>query len=268
MCVSQPSESRGMNLLTTHTQLFVYQIPLKKELNNVRISEIIEQSGLAGFTVTPDTLTAYWVKGDDNAESSFDSFEKQIIQVNGLVAAKNSKPKQTVERLYVYGEGYGARIGYSQITGDVRPKQSSDTVTPRIIAEYLTGKPVTTFKQKPLTQPQVKEQELLADVFDELPTNDLKNPLVKKAYKALAKALEEQFSVLPIKVELVNSTAEPYRNSTEMRQDVSRNNRFSVFTRPRPKRLARPAVTSVVIRCYKILVSQTSMTNRCSTTTC
>jgi hypothetical protein len=207
----------------------VYQIPLKKELNNVRISEIIEQSGLAGFTVTPDTLTAYWVKGDDNAESSFDSFEKQIIQVNGLVAAKNSKPKQTVERLYVYGEGYGARIGYSQITGDVRPKQSSDTVTPRIIAEYLTGKPVTTFKQKPLTQPQVKEQELLADVFDELPTNDLKNPLVKKAYKALAKALEEQFSVLPIKVELVNSTAEPYRNSTEMRQDVSRNNRFRVY---------------------------------------
>jgi hypothetical protein len=207
----------------------VYQIPLKKELNNVRISEIIEQSGLAGFTVTPDTLTAYWVKGDDNAESSFDSFEKQIIQVNGLVAAKNSKPKQTVERLYVYGEGYGARIGYSQITGDVRPKQSSDTVTPRIIAEYLTGKPVTTFKQKPLTQPQVKEQELFADVFDELPTNDLKNPLVKKAYKALAKALEEQFSVLPIKVELVNSTAEPYRNSTEMRQDVSRNNRFRVY---------------------------------------
>ena len=207
----------------------VYQIPLKKELNNVRISEIIEQSGLAGFTVTPDTLTAYWVKEDDNAESSFDNFEKQVTKVYGLVGAKDSKTRRTTERLYVYGDGYGAQIPYEQITSDVLPKQSSDTVTPKIIAEYLTGESVTTFKQKPLTQSQVKEQEQLADVFDELPLNDLKRPLVKKAYQALAKELKEQFAVLPIKVELINSTSEPYANSAEMREDVSKNNRFRVY---------------------------------------
>ena len=207
----------------------VYEIPIKKELSNVRISEIIEQSGLAGFTVTPDTLTAYWVKPEENNESSFDTFKQQVVQVNELVGARNSRPKQTIERLFVYGEGYGARIGYSQIKGQLLPKQSSDTRTPRIIAEYLTGEPVTTFKQKPLSQPQVKDQELLANVFDEMPTNDLKNPLVKRAYQALAKALKEQFAVLPIKIELVDSTVEPYANSTEMRQDVSRNNRFRVY---------------------------------------
>jgi hypothetical protein len=207
----------------------VYQIPLKKELNNVRISEIIEQSGLAGFTVTPDTLTAYWVKGKDNDQSSFDSFKQQVTSVHELVGARNSRPKQTVERLFVYGEGYGARIGYFQIAGDVRPKQSSDTKTPRIIAEYLTGEPVTTFKQKPLTQAQTKDQELLAEVFDELPVNDLKNPLVKRAYKALTNALLEQYNVLPIKVILVDSTAEPYANSAEMREDVSKRNRFRVY---------------------------------------
>jgi len=207
----------------------VYEIPLKKELSNVRISEIIEQSGLAGFTVTPETLTAYWVKTDGNDESNFASFKQQAIQVNQLVGKRNSRPKQTVERLYVYGEGYGARIPYEQIKGELRVKQSSDTRTPKIIAEYLTGEPVTTFKQKPITQAQAKDQELLANVFDELPINDLKNPLVKKAYKALAKSLEEQYKVLPIKVVLVDSTAEPYANSSEMRQDVSKRNRFRVY---------------------------------------
>jgi hypothetical protein len=207
----------------------VYEIPLKKELSNVRISEIIEQSGLAGFTVTPETLTAYWVKSDGNDESNFASFKQQAIQVNQLVGKRNSRPKQKVERLYVYGEGYGARIPYEQIKGELRVEQSSDTKTPKIIAEYLTGEPVTTFKQKPITQAQVKDQELLANVFDELPTNDLKNPLVKKAYKALAKSLEEQYKVLPIKVVLVDSTAEPYANSSEMRQDVSKRNRFRVY---------------------------------------
>jgi len=207
----------------------VYQIPLKKELSNDRISEIIEESGLAGFTVTPDTLTAYWVKGKDNEQSSFDSFKQQVTSVHELVGARDSRPKQTVERLFVYGEGYGARIGYFQIAGDVRPKQSSDTKTPRIIAEYLTGEPVTTFKQKPLTQAQTKDQELLADVFDELPVNDLKKPLVKRAYKALANALLEQYKVLPIKVILVDSTTEPYANSAEMREDVSKRNRFRVY---------------------------------------
>ena len=207
----------------------VYEIPLKKELSNVRISEIIDQSGLAGFTVTPETLTAYWVKSDGNDESTFDSFAKQVVQVHELVAAKDSRPRRTVERLYVYGEGYGARIPYAEIEGQLRVKQSSDTRTPKIIAEYLTGEPVTTFKQKPLTQAQVKDQELLANVFDELPTNDLKNPLVKRAYKALAKALEEQYKVLPIKVILVDSNVEPYANSAEMREDVSKRNRFRVY---------------------------------------
>jgi hypothetical protein len=207
----------------------VYEIPLKKELSNVRISEIIDQSGLAGFTVTPETLTAYWVKSDGNDESNFDSFAEQVAQVHELVGAKGVRPRRTVERLYVYGEGYGARIPYAEIEGQLRIKQSSDTRTPKIIAEYLTGEPVTAFKQKPLTQTQTKDQELLAEVFDELPTNDLKKPLVKKAYKALANALEEQYKVLPIKVVLVDSSTEPYANSAEMREDVSKRNRFRVY---------------------------------------
>jgi hypothetical protein len=132
----------------------VYQIPLKKDLSNDKISEIIQESGLEGFTVTPETLTAYWVQPtvEEYDRTAFQTFKERVARVHEMVGLGSARPKHSVERLYVYGEGYGARIGYSQIKGQLLPKQSSDTRTPRIIAEYLTGEPVTAFKQKPLSQ--------------------------------------------------------------------------------------------------------------------
>lgn len=210
----------------------VYEIGLKKALNNEAISRVIDDSGLQGFTITDNKLTAYFVRTEGDEKANFKSFGERIKRVNELVGDGVSRPKQTTERLYVYGEGYGARIPYSEVAyspSDIRTKQASDTVTPKLIAEYLTKAPVVTFKQKPLSAKQVKEQERLSKAFDAMPINDLKNPLVKRAYTALANSLKEQYQVMPIKVELMDTIDEPYANSDAVRRDVSVNNRFKVY---------------------------------------
>jgi hypothetical protein len=228
----------------------VYEIALRKKLNNAQISDIINQTGLQGFSVserqvstkdgttTENFLTAYWVAPNDIDKEfeSFDKFEQAIRAAQALAGVEGAKPKQSVERLYVYGEGPGARIRYEDIQSDILSREGTDTVTPRLISEYLRGEPVRVFKQKDLTNKQVEGQRLLAKIFDELPTKDLKNPLVRRAYNALNKELLEQYNVMPIKVKLVEGKRDEdgnfidiYKNSAEMRKDVSDNNRFKVY---------------------------------------
>lgn len=235
----------------------VYEIGLEKSLSAKRISEIIEKTGLQGFTVTQDSLIAYYVKperqeGESNGEhqqrakEAFGRFKEAATSAHGLAGRRGEKPKQTNQRLFVYGDGEGAAISYETISGDVYPKQSSDSVTPRVIAEYLTKQPVQTFKPKPLNKAQIKEQKELAKEFDELPVNDLKNPLVKKAYKALTKALKQQFAVIPVKVEIqtekfrkgdeipegfeVGDLKPPYNNnSNAMRKDIIDRNNLLIY---------------------------------------
>lgn len=182
----------------------VYRIELKKSLNEAAIAQIIEESGLKGFSVNKDTLTAYWVDENQNSQESKDEFAKQIKQVHELVGKLDSKPKQSIERLFVYGtKDSGAPIGYDKISGDIRTAEGSDTQTAKLIADYLNGGDITPFKQKPLTQGQIKDQKLLYQIFTKLPTNDLKNPLVRKAYNHLTKDLIKQYKTLPIKAEVV-----------------------------------------------------------------
>ena len=228
----------------------VYEIPLRKKLNNAQISDIINQTGLQGFsvserqvaaegkTVTENFLTAYWVAPNDIDKEfeSFDKFEQAVRAAQALAGVEGAKPKQSVERLYVYGSGPGARISYEEIQSDILSRDGTDTVTPRLISEYLRGEPIKVFKQKDLTNKQVESQKLLAKVFDELPTKDLKNPLVRSAYNALNKELVQQYNAMPIKVQLVEGQRDEdgnfidiYKNSAEMRKDVSDNNRFKVY---------------------------------------
>ena len=235
----------------------VYTIDLKNQLSDRDISDIIDRSGLKGFTVTKDSLIAYYMRpvreeGESNeqyakqAATEFESFEKAVNSAHVLAGIPGTKARRKAERLFVYGRGYGAEIGFESISGDVRPKQGADTTTPKLIVEYLTGKPVQVFKQKPLNKAQVKEQQRLAQIFDALPDNDLKNPLVKKAYKALNKALKDQFAILPVKVEFQTETFKegekipdgfkvgdlkpPYNNdSSAMRRDIIDNNHLLVY---------------------------------------
>lgn len=227
-----------------------YTIKLQKDLTDAEINDLIEKTGLPAFTVEDDTITTYWVRPDATAEEQqqdFTGFLARVKQLNGLVGEGGARLQHRNERLYVYGDGgYGIPIPYSRIQSDIPTKEAPDLNTPRMIAEYLFRNPVKAFKQKSLTQGQQKEQALMAQVFDDLPVNDLKKPLVRKAYEALARALEDQFAVLPIKVELqtrvyregeripkgfkVGDLVPPYgNNSSAMRRDISENNHLLVY---------------------------------------
>ena len=184
----------------------VYKIELKKSLSESAIAKIIDESGLQGFSVSKDTLTAYWVDENKNSQESKDEFAKQLKQVHKLVGKLDSNPKQTIERLFVYGtKDSGAPIGYDKISGDLRTAEGSDTKTAKLIADYLDDGDIEPFKQKPLTQGQTKDQKLLYQIFTKLPENDLKNPLVRKAYNHLIKDLIKQYKTLPIKAEVVTN---------------------------------------------------------------
>ena len=234
----------------------VYNIALANDLSDEEISNIISKSGLNGFTITKEVsmvdkqpvttnvLTAYWVQPNEIDEQfqSFDRFQEGVKAVNEMAGASRSKPKQRVERLYVYGEGYGARIPYSAIESDIRAKQGPDTTTPRLIAEYLTGEEVTAFKPKKLTKAQASDQELLALAFEDLPVNDLSNPLVKSAYEALNTELVKQYKAMPVKVEMASAKTPPYKNSAEMRADISENNRFQIL-KTTPSTFGPPGVS-------------------------
>jgi len=214
----------------------VYTVKLKNELTEQDIVDIVNNAGLKGFSVSANELTAYHVQGEENDTAGYKEFLSKLEGIYESYGADDGRLQFQTQRLAVYGRGYGARLGYADISGIVRPKQDSDKATPRIIGEYLTRHPVKAFEQKALTKAQVQEQTVLKDVFQALPKNDLKKPIVRNAYEALAKEVKRQYEALPIKVELTDPKFDEnenyidiYKNSAEMRKDVSLNNTFKVL---------------------------------------
>ena len=188
----------------------VYEVNLKEDLTGQQIREIVEQIGLDGFTISPAVkdepakLTTYWVRdlteNESEQRAGFERFVAKVEEAKRLVGRGTEKSRRTIERLYVFGDG---GIGYDTISGDLRTKKEADEVTPKIVAEHFKQESVKTFKQKDLTASQVKEQKLLAGVFERLPINDLNNPIVRKAYEEAAKDLVAQYNALPIKAEVM-----------------------------------------------------------------
>lgn len=214
----------------------VYTVKLKNELTEQDIVDIVNNAGLKGFSVSQTELTAYHVQGEENDTAGYKEFLSKLEGIYESYGADDGRLQFQTQRLAVYGRGYGARLGYADISGIVRPKQDSDKATPRIIGEYLTRHPVKAFEQKALTKAQTQEQTVLKDVFQALPKNDLKKPLVRNAYEALAKEVKRQYEALPIKVMLTDPKFDEndkyvdiYKNSAEMRKDVSLNNTFKVL---------------------------------------
>ena len=181
----------------------VYTIDAKNALTNDDIANIIEKTGIPALTVVDNKIITYWVEPNEKSESGFKEYIAQVKALTKLVGASGKRVIVGVERLYVYGTGYGARLEFDSIEGDVRSKEKADTTTARLIGGYFKGEPLTTFKQTDLTKTEVADQEHLAKIFEELPVNGLKLPIVRRAYNALITELVEQFKVLPIKVEVV-----------------------------------------------------------------
>lgn len=73
----------------------------------------------------------------------------------------------------------------------------------------------------------------IADVYEQLPTDDSKNPRVRKAYEAFAREVQQQWDFLLAQgYQLLpwTGTGQPYATSTEATTDIIENKRLHFFT--------------------------------------
>jgi hypothetical protein len=206
----------------------VYRWNLTEPLSREQAEKLISKSGLPGATVAKDYIEIYYA--DDPTNSTEQSkFIGKVRAVDNLLRGQNSGFKQTTNKLWVYGSGEHA-IPFSEIRGDVHTGEAKENPIAGQIANRLAGREVTPSPQaKEMTPEQTGVHKQIATDYEKLRDNALDDPKVKKAYDDLDKELREQFSALPIKVEIYTGKGEPYGSSSAMRNDVLRRNHLFIF---------------------------------------
>lgn len=201
---------------------------LKEALTRKQLDKVIEKSGLYGFTFGDDFIEAYYV-GDPQDGTAINQFIEGTRRADVEIGKRATGNQSFTSRLWPYGDG-DRTIGFDRIRGDVSPGPGTSSATAKRVAEYLAGGKVKTFEQAAeITPAQSKLQGEIAQVYESLPDNDLKNPNVRKAYNELAKEVMRQFKALPVKVEVMTGQGEPYANSDAMRRDILDNNHLFIF---------------------------------------
>jgi hypothetical protein len=215
----------------------VFTFKLEESFSRDEIQQIVRASGLPGITFTENQVVAYFMRGkkSETAEEFYGQIEKLAEQLGGFASAIDA----TVERLWVYGSGYGATQGYASIKGDVRPGAGVTVQTAKRVAAYLNNvrdNKIKTFENADITDEQASKQNVIGDMYDKLPIDDMGRPIVRKAYEALAPALLEQYKALPINVswsKKKNKKDQPIdaygSDSAEMRKDILNNNRLQIL---------------------------------------
>ena len=243
----------------------VFTFGLSRPLTRQEVEAIIAQTGLPGMTFNDNKVEIYYADdpNDDAGRQQWLSGARAAQQAIASLGANGGDVQARVERLWIYGEGSGA-IPYEQIAGDVRAGQGPDE-NARLIGERYFGGPVNPAQQAKYQQglhdgvakDQAALQRRIAAEYEALPDNDMGNPIVRQAYEELVKETIEQYRALPLRevVALVKrdengnvvrdengdavTQGEPYKNSDEMRHDVSVKNRMTFF--PTTKQSFGPA---------------------------
>lgn len=208
----------------------VYRWTLQKALTRKQVQAVIDKSGLYGLTFGDDFVEAYYV-GDPADETARAEFDLSIGRADQLLGKAAGRVGREAARLWAYGRGQGAAVGFEGIRGQLAAGPAQQSETARRVAEYLNqGSKVKAFEQvKDVSPEQAELQRRIAATYEALPDNDLKNPRVKRAYQELAKEVVRQFKALPIKVEVFTGEGEPYASSAAMRRDVLENNHLFIF---------------------------------------
>ena len=203
---------------------------LREPLTRQEIEEVISSSGLVGVTATDTYLDAYYV-GDPSDAAAIQQFKQAADRASKSLEGRTSRVDPAIQRLWAYGEGYGATNPYSDIRGPLRPPEANEgNRTSWRIGQRLRGRPfIPVPSQQTLTPEQRDLQSEIADAFDDMPLNDLGNPDVRRAYDELARELDSQYRALPIKVEVFEGEGEPYANSAAMREDINQNNHLFIY---------------------------------------
>ena len=203
---------------------------LREPLTRQEIEEVISSSGLVGVTATDTYLDAYYV-GDPSDAAAIQQFKQAADRASKSLEGRTSGVDPAIQRLWAYGEGYGATNPYSDIRGPLRPPEANEgNRTSWRIGQRLRGRPfIPVPSQQTLTPEQRDLQSEIADAFDNMPLNDLGNPDVRRSYDELARELDSQYRALPIKVEVFEGEGEPYANSAAMREDINQNNHLFIY---------------------------------------
>lgn len=207
----------------------VYTFDLTAPLSRADIERVIAESGLYGLNFSDRKLEAYYV-GDPRDPAARAEFDAAIERARDSLGERVADFGRTTARLWAYGQGEGATAGYDAINGDVPRGTSEYTEVPRALAERELGRDIEAAEQAAeITEAQRLLQAKIADHYEQLPDNDMSNPDVRRAYEELSKVIQQQFTLLPIKVDIWNQPGEPYKSSAEMRRDVLDNNHMWIF---------------------------------------
>lgn len=212
----------------------VYRWEMSTALTAKQVQNVISKSGLFGLTFGDGFVEAYYV--GENDEAAHRAFAEAAGKADELLGASARELSESRARLWPYGNGGGA-IGFDRIRGDLPAAPRFNPELARRVAAYV-GASAADRKSPPARLPAVKgfdqikdaspeytaREQLRAKQFSALPDNDLKRWFVRKAYNSLAKAVVEQYDVMPVKVEIWTAQGEPYANSDAMRRDVQDNN--------------------------------------------
>jgi len=256
--VRQPSEGTiGEVFPDGSFNTTVHVIGLSRPLTREEVEGVISASGLAGLNFNDNQVEIYYAENPDDAgaiERFTGSAEAAVDAIASLGAGSGSYQSKT-ERLWIYGDGDNA-IPFEQIAGDIRAEQPGGDANTRLIAERYFGDLVNPAQQAGYQQglpdgvqlDQAALQRRIAAEYEALPDNDMGDANVRKAYEELVKEVIEQYRALPLReVEalvkrddngnVVYDTAtgdpvvegEPYKNSGQMRRDVTLKNRMTFF---------------------------------------
>jgi len=206
-----------------------YRIKLNKPLTPVEVEKLSKDSGLYGMTMDGNLLEAYYV-GDPRNESEINEFESNFRKAIASLGSDAQPHDFSLQRLRVYGKGKGA-IPYGEISGDIRPAPGSANIIAQRIAARLAAREVKPEPAAPkMTPKQGRLQTKIAELYGKMRDMALGDPKVRRAYSELAAELVHQYKGLPIRVEFYpEKGAEPYKNSAEMRKDISDNNHLFIY---------------------------------------
>ena len=214
----------------------VVRFYLKAPLSPERVRQVAKAAGLEGFTATNEYLETYHIGDPKNAED-FKEFDEKIKKARASLGEDATSFDPGSSRLWAYGSGEGATHGFGDIRGKLYPpKRDQASASAKAVATRLAGFAVRgTVPAETITEPQRKKQKRIAESFEAMRLNALQDPMVKRAYEALAQEVLRQFDTLPIKVEVWTGKGQPYADkkgaisSKKMRQDVLFNNHLYIY---------------------------------------
>jgi len=179
----KPVEGRQYEDGSYNTTAFTFD--LENNLTRAELQDIVDKSGLFGFTVGDKTLTAYFV-GDPNDKADQKEFRDSIKRAKALLGDNGRRIDRRVERFWSYRQG-GGPLGFDTVAGDLHPtKEDVATPTAGRIASRLAGRDVSpsTQLEEDLPQTQIDLHTEIAQIYEDAPIDDTSNPDVLRAYES------------------------------------------------------------------------------------